>query len=213
MTGSAGDTWRAVASRNHRGADYAVAYAERFDRLVATDDGVHGEADLVASLLAGSGRVLDAGCGTGRVAARLAALGHDVTGVDVDATMVEQARLRWPELDWRVADLATLEAPDPAYDVVVLAGNVVPFIEPADLTATMAALAMQLVPGGTLVAGFGTDRAHLPPGSPLLPLSAYDEACVGAGLELVARHAGWGREAWPDDPDADPGYAVSLHRR
>ena len=89
---------------------------------------------------------------------------------------------------------------------------VVPFVERWALPGTVRALTAQLRPGGLLVAGFGTDRDHLPPGAPLVPLSAYDDACDAAGLEPVARHAGWGAEPYPAD-GSDPGYAVSVHRR
>ena len=148
----------------------------------------------------------------GRVGARLAQRGFDVAGVDVDESMVAEARRRWPDLPWTVSDLGALTAPATPYDGVVMAGNVVPFIEPDALAGTVLALAGQMSPGGLLVAGFGTDRAHLPAGAPLVPLRAYDEACVAAGLALVERHAGWGREPWPED-GSDPGYAVSVHRR
>jgi SAM-dependent methyltransferase len=205
-----GDTWRVVARGSFGGDAYAGSYAERFDAVADRPD-AHGEADLVASLLPPRARVLDAGCGTGRVAARLAQQGFDVAGVDVDESMVVQARRRWPDLAWTVCDLGALTAPATPYDLVVMAGNVVPFIEPDALGRTVGALADQLAPGGLLVAGFGTDLAHLPAGAPVVPLRAYDEACVGAGLALVERHAGWGREPWPADR-SDPGYAVSVHR-
>ena len=208
MTGP-GETWHRVAVGSFGGDGYAGAYAERFDAVADRDD-AHGEADLVLHLTSPGARVLDAGCGTGRVAARLASRGLAVRGVDVDPRMVEEARRRWPDLDWVVSDLAALERPETPYDVVVMAGNVVPFIEPAALGATAAALAGQLRPGGLLVAGFGTDRAHLPPGAPIVPLAAYDVACAGAGLTLLERHAGWAREEWPQD-GSDPGYAVSVH--
>jgi SAM-dependent methyltransferase len=205
-----GERWRRVARGSFGGDGYASAYAERFDAVAARDD-AHGEADFVLGLVGAGARVLDAGCGTGRVAARLAERGCEVTGVDVDASMVEEARRRWPHLEWVVADLGALTTPSSAYDVVVMAGNVVPFIEPDALPATIRALAGQLRPGGLLVAGFGTDADHLPPGAPLVALSAYDEACAAADLAPVARHAGWGSEPWPDD-GSDPGYAVSVHR-
>jgi hypothetical protein len=41
---------------------------------------------------------------------------------------------------------------------------------------------------------------------PVLALSAYDEACVHAGLLPRARYAGW-----DDSPYDDGGYAVSVH--
>ena len=44
-------------------------------------------------------RVLDAGCGTGRVAIELARRGIEVVGVDADPDMLERARRRAPQLD------------------------------------------------------------------------------------------------------------------
>lgn len=54
-------------------------------------------------------RVLDAGCGTGRVARELAQRGVAVVGVDVDAQMLATARAKAPELVWIEHDLASLD--------------------------------------------------------------------------------------------------------
>ncbi len=189
------------------GADYAHRFARRFDEVEASGGDPHGEARFVAGLVPPGARVLDAGCGTGRVAARLHQLGYDVTGVDVDEAMVAVARERWPALEWHVADLGALELPG-IVDLVVLAGNVVPFISPGALPAVAERLASVTVSGGLVVCGFGLDADHLPPDGPVVPLASYDEACAGAGLALVARHAGW--DGTPYDGG---GYAVSVHRR
>jgi 2-polyprenyl-3-methyl-5-hydroxy-6-metoxy-1,4-benzoquinol methylase len=52
-------------------------------------------------------RVLDAGCGLGRWTAALAATGASVTGIDVHAPLLEQARLACPEAELYAADLLT----------------------------------------------------------------------------------------------------------
>ncbi|MFM2071639.1 MAG: hypothetical protein RLZZ623_1902, partial [Actinomycetota bacterium] len=57
-----------------------------------TDHDAHGEADCIAAF--GPATVLDAGCGTGRVAMELHRRGIDVVGVDLDADMLERARRR-----------------------------------------------------------------------------------------------------------------------
>src|SRR4051812_23673357 len=96
-------------------------YQRRFDDLAASGAHVHGEADFVMTLLPRS--VLDAGCGTGRVAIELAARGVDVVGVDVDASMIATARRLAPKLEWVEHDLITLGL-GREFDVVVMAGNV-----------------------------------------------------------------------------------------
>jgi SAM-dependent methyltransferase len=185
-------------------------YAARFARLAETGQDVHGEASFVHSLVPPGSRLLDAGCGTGRVAARLAELGHHCLGVDVDASMLAVARHAAPDLTWVAGDLAALPeqvreaAP---YDAVLLAGNVVPLLAPGMLREVVRGLAALLRPGGLLVAGFGLDAAHLPRGCPVTPLADYDAAA--ADLIPVDRFSTW--QASPFDPAA--GYVVAVHRR
>ena len=79
--------WTDIA-RATGGERYAERYAARFRELADGGSDVHGEAGFVSRLLPAPASVLDAGCGTGRVSIRLAELGYDVTGADVDATAV-----------------------------------------------------------------------------------------------------------------------------
>lgn len=188
------------------------AYAEHFETRARGGQDVHGEATLCARLLAPPARVLDAGCGTGRVAIRLAELGYATVGVDLDPSMLEVARRDAPELMWVDGDLSALpeevrtRAP---YDLVVLAGNVVPLLAPGTLAATLGGLVGLLSPAGLLVAGFGLDGSHLPPGCPVTPLEEYDGATDAVGLARTHRFGTW--DADPFDPAG--GYAVSVHRR
>jgi SAM-dependent methyltransferase len=159
-------------------------------------------------------RVLDAGCGTGRVGVRLAELGYDVVGVDADPAMVEVAREQAPErpgLAWHVGDLAhlpDLPALDGPFDVVLLAGNVVPLLEPGTLEPTCAGLAARLAPDGLLVGGFGLDEAHLPDGCPVTTYDAFLAAAAAAGLGEVSRHGTWDGGPW----SAADGYVVVVMR-
>ncbi len=145
-------------------------------------------------------RVLDAGCGTGRVASELAARGIDVVGVDVDPSMIAEARRRAPNLIWIEQDLAYLDL-GRRFDVVVLAGNV-PVFCPADRRAALVGrCAAHVDQGGYLLAGFRLDRGF--------GLDDYDRGCELAGLILQDRWATWEQD--PFEPDGS--YAVSLHRR
>ncbi len=179
-----------------RGDDYDARFRER----AAAGLDVHGEADLVAGLEPHS--VLDAGCGTGRVAIELARRNVAVVGIDVDPQMLGTARAKAPGLEWRQGDLATVELAPATFDVVVLAGNVMIFVDPGSEAAVIANLAPSLAPGGALVAGF-----QLLPGR--LSLADYDHHCAEAGLILTGRWSTWQRDPWSPTDD----YAVSLHRR
>lgn len=194
MTGSGpANPW--LAGDVERGA----RYDGRFARLAASGHHVHAEADLVASL--GPSSVLDAGCGTGRVAIELARRGIDVVGVDLDDEMLGQARAKAPDLTWVASDLASLALPR-SFDAAVLAGNVMIFVTPGTEGDVLAGIARHLRPGGLLVAGFS-----LLPGR--LGLATYDSLARHAGFELLDRWSTWERAAPIEGGD----YAVSLHCR
>ena len=186
----------------------ATAYQQRFDDLAARGVDIHGEAAFVEALLPPPARVLDAGCGTGRVASQLTALGYHCVGVDADPDMVAVAHRRDPSTHFVRQDLSTLQLRSQAFELVVLAGNVVPLLAPGTLQDVVHRVVAHLQPGGLVVAGFGLDAAHLPAGVPPTPLADYDRACDVAGLSLIRHHSTWQRDAWR--PGA--GYVVAVHR-
>jgi SAM-dependent methyltransferase len=175
-------------------------YQARFDRLAAAGQDLHGEARFVRAYQPGS--VLDAGCGTGRVAIELARHGIDVVGVDVDGSMLSTARGLAPEIDWVESDLRVLDL-GRTFDVVVMAGNVPLFTPPGTQPELVAAVARHVVPDGVLVAGFSCDWADRP-----YDTDRYDLDCDAAGLALAERFATWDRTPWT----ARSTYAVSVHR-
>jgi SAM-dependent methyltransferase len=197
--------WERVA-RETAGDDYAQRYAERFRSMSERGEDVHGEAAFVADLLPAPARILDAGCGTGRIAVRLDELGYDVVGVDVDAAMLDVARAEAPALDWRQADLATFDLGE-TFDLVLLAGNVVPLLEPGALIDVCERVGAHLTPGGVVVCGFGLDAAHLPPGCPPTAPALVDAGFGVLGLDAVMRYGTWAGDAF----DPDGGYLVVLY--
>jgi len=177
-------------------------YEARWEQLAKSGENPHGEADFVDDVLAGMrpASVLDAGCGTGRVAIELARRDIDVVGVDLDEDLLDRARAKAPALTWVHADLAGLDL-GRTFDVVALAGNVVPYVAEADRAAAVAGCARHVGGNGRLVAGF-----QLAGGWPTV--AEYDGWCAAAGLELESRFATWDEE--PFGPESS--YAVSVHR-
>ena len=174
------------------------AYQRRFDELAASGVHVHGEADFVDRFAPSS--VLDAGCGSGRVAAELARRSYDVVGIDRDASMIDTARTLAPDVDFRVVDVADAHL-GRAFPLVLMAGNVPLFTPEGTQRALVAGCARHLAPGGRLVAGFQLGRGY--------GLDGYDADCAAAGLELELRYATWDADRF----DPGGGYAVSVHRR
>jgi SAM-dependent methyltransferase len=189
-------------------------YDDQWRTLAAAGHNVHGEADLVEALLRGRAdagrlpvrpRVLDAGCGTGRVAIELDARGFDAVGVDVDERLLETARAKAPHLPWVAADLSTLTRDalptvgGDGFDAIVLAGNVMIFVGRGTEATVVEQLAALLAPGGLLIAGF-----QLAPGR--ISLDEYERFVRGAGLTPMERWSTWDRA--PFDPSA--GYVVAV---
>lgn len=185
----------------NQGYALGEAYAARFEALAASGADVHGEATFCTRLLPPSARILDAGCGTGRVAARLVELGYRCVGTDVDSTMLEVAR-KIPGVHWIQADLTVLDLNE-QFDLVVCAGNVVPLVP--DPPAALARIAAHLRPGGYAVFGFGLARTHLPAGAVPFALADFDAWCAKVGLALHERFAGWDGAEYSGGP-----YAVSV---
>lgn len=174
------------------------AYQERFEVLAGQGHDGHGEASFVMGFSPET--VLDAGCGTGRVAIELARHGIDVVGVDADASMVATARRLAPTLNWVQSDLTTLQL-GRVFEVVVMAGNVPLFTPPGTEAALVAGCARHVAPGGVLVAGFQCDRGY--------SLADYDAEAAAAGLKLATRYA-----TWDHQPSRGENiYVVCVHRR
>jgi SAM-dependent methyltransferase len=186
---------RWLQSKATCGDDYDATY----DRRAAAGQDVHGEANFVERFKPAS--VLDAGCGTGRVGRELARRGIEVVGVDIDADMLDTARRKAPDVDWRLADLASVDL-SRLFDAIVMAGNVMIFLEPGWEGAVVANMARHLNPEGLLIAGF-----QLMPDR--LAIQRYDEIAAAAGLALAERWSTWDCDLWA----AGGNYAVSVHRK
>ncbi|MGK5673326.1 class I SAM-dependent methyltransferase [Micromonospora sp. URMC 106] len=187
------------------GPGYSQWYIDRFRRLAAEGADLAGEARLLDVLVPPGSRILDAGSGTGRVGAALAARGHTVVGVDADPALVDAARVDHPGPRWLVGDLAELDLaaagePEP-FDGAVIAGNVLVFVAPGTERDVLRRVTAHLRPGGVVAVGFGTDRGY--------PLTDFDADAVAAGLRLEHRFATWDLRPWRDDAD----FAVTVLRR
>jgi SAM-dependent methyltransferase len=145
--------------------------------------------------------VLDAGCGTGRVAIEVAQHGVSVTGVDIDPEMLAEAEAAAPHLDWRLGNLATIDLGH-RYDVVLMAGNVILYVGRGNEEGALRNMARHLAPGGRLISGFALSMDRT-----LITLDEYDRIAQSVGLILQERYSGWEREPWRWDSP----YAVSVH--
>ncbi|RIV40098.1 class I SAM-dependent methyltransferase [Micromonospora radicis] len=101
----------------------------------------------------GAARVLDAGCGTGRMSRYLADRGCRVQGVDLSPGMITMARRANPDLAFAVGSLTDLPYPDHRFDGVLLWYSII-HTPPAGQPRIFAEAARVLRPGGHLLVGF-----------------------------------------------------------
>lgn len=117
-------------------------------------------ADMV--IASGGSRVLDAGCGPGRIAAHLSELGLNVFGIDLSPKMIEAARAEHPQLQFDVGSMFEVDLPTDSVDGIVGWYSII-HTPPEQLPAIFEELGRVLVDKGLLLLAFqiGDERVRL----------------------------------------------------
>lgn len=180
-------------------------YIERFRAMARAGDDLAGEARLVDAMAPRGARILDAGCGPGRLGGYLAKAGHDVVGVDVDPALIEAAGQDHPGPRWLVGDLAELDLPargiTEPFDVIASAGNVMTFLAPSTRVQVLGRLRAHLRDDGRAVIGFGAGRDY--------EFGQFLADAEAAGLTPELLLSTWDLRPFDDDSD----FLVALLRR
>lgn len=180
-------------------------YVERFRAMQRAGQDLAGEARLIDAMATRNARILDAGCGPGRVGGYLAEAGHQVVGVDVDPVLIAAAETDHPGPRWLVGDLAELDLPargiaDP-FDIIVSAGNVMTFLAPSTRVQVLARLRAHLADDGRAVIGFGAGREY--------EFSQFFDDATAAGLTPDLLLSTWDLRPFAEDSD----FLVAILRR
>lgn len=180
-------------------------YIERFRAMARAGDDLFGEARLIDAMVPRGARILDAGCGPGRLGGYLAAAGHHVVGVDVDPVLIDAAEQDHPGATWLVGDLAELDLPargiTEPFDVIVSAGNVMTFLAPSTRAEVLARLQAHLAVEGRAVIGFGAGRDY--------DFTEFFDDAAGAGLVPNLLLSTWDLRPWREDSE----FLVAVLRR
>jgi SAM-dependent methyltransferase len=183
---------------------HSTWYVERFRAMARAGEDIVGEARLVDTMVPRNARILDAGCGPGRVGGALARTGHHVVGVDVDPTLIEAAEQDHPGPRWLVGDLAELDLPargvTEPFDAIVCAGNVMTFLAPSTRRAVLTRFRAHLTADGRAAIGFGAGRGY--------EFGEFRHDVAATGLEPDLLLSTWDLRPFTDDSD----FLVALLR-
>jgi SAM-dependent methyltransferase len=168
-------------------------YVERFRTMARNGDDLAGEARLIDAMVPRGARILDAGCGGGRVGGHLAAAGHEVVGIDLDPELIAAAREDYPGPTFLVGDLAELDLPGRTFHVVVCAGNVMTFAAPGTRVEILRRMRTHLAEGGRAVIGFGAGRDY--------EFGTFLADAATAGLTPDVLLSTWDLRPFTDDAD------------
>jgi trans-aconitate methyltransferase len=135
--------------------------------------------------------VLDLGCGTGELAAKIAEVGATVIGIDSDPAMIEAAKQRLPDADLRVADAHDFTVDEP---VDAVFSNAALHWMPSSVEV-LGCVSDALRDGGRFVAEMGAT------GNVATLTAAVDQAC---------REAGLAERSWPWVFPSPAQYAAML---
>ena len=154
----------------------AQDYAAIFDE----DNSDNSAADTFLQSLPPDGNILDTGCGTGRLTAYYSKQGYQVIGLDASEKMLQIAQHNFPDLDFRLQDIRTVNFSNNSFDAISVA-YVLFHVNKIEVAQVVTNITHWLKPGGILFLVLQEGEGEIYVDEPLLSgekifLNLYAEA-------------------------------------
>ncbi|MFP7365810.1 class I SAM-dependent methyltransferase [Corynebacterium callunae] len=182
-------TWKEITANNPA---HSENYAQRWRDMQAAGEDIYGEARLVDAMAQRGSKILDAGCGQGRLGGYLAKQGHEVYGIDIDPILIGYAQAENPEANWSVGDLSADPLPATDFDLIFSAGNVMGFLAEEGRIPALQHIHDGLAADGRAIIGFGAGRGWA--------FGDFITQAEEVGLELENAYESW--ELHPFTPES-----------
>lgn len=154
-----------------------------------------------------SGRVLELGCGAGRVTGYLAEIASAAHGIDISPAMIEYDRLTYPRATFGEGDLRDVAAfASASFEVIVAPYNVIDVLGDEERCIVLDELHRVLVPNGLLIMSTH-NRAYAPRLGEPLQLRGRSPLRVAITLARMPRWQRHRRNLLPLERN-EPGYAI-----
>ncbi|MGI9625188.1 MAG: class I SAM-dependent methyltransferase [Longimicrobiales bacterium] len=184
--------------------------AKRFD--AERPKSLHEQAwlDRFLAMVEPRGRVLDLGCGGGDpIAAYMMERGFEVVGVDASEAMLAIARGRFPEGDWRNADMRRLNLPESFHGII--AWDSFFHLMAEEQRSVLPRLAGHMTEGAALLLTVGPEAGEV--GGWVGGEAVYHASLAPAEYEALLHELGVEiQEFVPDDPSCD-GHTILLAKK
>lgn len=185
--------------------DHSRRYIDRFRIMALNGHDLLGEARTVDAMAPREAKILDAGCGPGRLDGYLHELGHTVVGIDVDPALIAAAEEDYPGPTYVVGDLAEMDLAahdiDFRFDVIVAAGNVMGFLAPSTRVEVLRRFAAHLADEGRAIIGYGAGRGY--------EFEEFFADVESAGLKLDVALESWDLKPFT----SESGFLVAICSR
>ncbi len=120
-------------------------FVQYYDRIFPFNN---VQADFFTEYISVNTSILELGCGTGKLAERLASESKNIIGIDNDETMIVRARKVYPEIEFKAMAVQDIGGLHRSFDLIICTGNVLSYLNDDEMSNLVSNVERMLNSGG-----------------------------------------------------------------